>query len=117
MSISLDTWTYVDDLPRSPDWFRYTGPSHTLSFKDYVDLKRTAPKPTATSDGKAKGSFKLTKGVTDGTDYLDDVILEITTSIPVGADGTEVDNILSKTAAFLASAEAKALFKNQNLLP
>lgn len=46
MSLTVNAKAYANDTPRSPDSYRYSGPSADFSTKDHVDLKRVAPKPT-----------------------------------------------------------------------
>lgn len=116
MSFAFNSKTYVNDVPRSSDIMRYLGPAHTLSNNDYVDLGRTAPKPTATYAGKGRARFKLTRSCTNGTASLGDIIADIAISIPVGCQESEMDGLLADLAAMFATAGAESLFQDQKIV-
>lgn len=116
MSLVFNSKTYVNDVPRSSDIMRYHGPAHTLSLNDYVDLGRTAPKPTSTYAGKGRARFKLTRTATDGTDPIGDIIADLAISIPVGCQESEMDGLLADLAAFFATAAAESLFQDQKIV-
>jgi hypothetical protein len=109
MSITINTLSYDKDVQLSTDQIRYTGPSNSMSAPDYFDAKRTAPKPTAISAGWAKGEGKLTRALTDGTDPLGNGILRVASSIPVGTDRSEAEAMIDDMAAWMATANAKAV--------
>lgn len=115
MALSVNTKSYDLDSYRGSDIARYNGPVHSLSASDYIDVKRTAPKPTSTFAGVGKGSVKLTRNVTDGTDSLGNGILEISTSFPVGASATELQGMIDDLAAWLATAVADDVFISQDI--
>lgn len=117
MSLTLNTKAYAFDTFRSVDWARYLGPAHTLSVKDYLDVKRTAPKPTTTYAGQGKANAKMTRSLTDGatSDIVGDGIFELNSSFPVGSDAAAQQAFLDDFAAWLGSAEATALFINQDI--
>lgn len=115
MALTINAKTYNLDSHRSADSVRYTGPNHTLSVKDYVDLKRTPPKPTATSAGRGKASYKMTRLLTDGTDPLEDGILEIAVSFPVGAASSEVQSMITDSGTWVLTASADDLFEDQDV--
>jgi hypothetical protein len=116
MSLTLDAKTYVNDVPRTSDIMRYHGPGHTLSSNDYVDLSRTAAKPTADYAGKGRSRIKLTRAATDGTDPVGDIIIDIAVSIPVGAQSSEQDSAINDAFAYASSAAALALFKTHDIV-
>jgi len=116
MSLSINSKTYDNDVSRSPDIFRYLGPAHDLSNNDFVDLSRTAPKPVEGFAGKGRARFKLTRAMTDGTDTLSDGIVDITISIPVGAQNSEQDSLIDDVAAWLATTSAKDLFQGHDIV-
>lgn len=115
MSLVFAAKTYVQDVARGPDILRYLGPAHTLSANDYVDLTRIAPKPTSDYAGKGRSRLKLTRGSTDGTARLGDVIVDLTISIPVGTQESEMDAVLADLASFLGTANAESFFQDQKL--
>ena len=115
MSYTINAKSYDLDSQRSIDSLRYIGPSHTLSVKDYVDAKRTSPKPTATYAGQGKASFKLTRTLSDGTDPVGDGILEISCSFPVGSSSTEQSTMIDDLAAWLATTSADDLLMNHDI--
>jgi hypothetical protein len=106
MALTINAGTYNPDTQRSPDNFRYQGPAHTHTIKDYVDLKRTSPKITATSNGYAKGEVKLTRTLTDGTDSVGDGIVSISVSFPVDAQTSEKELMLTDLSVFLGTTSA-----------
>lgn len=115
MSLTVNSLAYANDTPRSPDSYRYTGPSHTLSTKDYIDLKRTPPKVTADSNGKGRSQVKLTRTMTDGTDPVGDGIMNIDSSIPVGTQSSEISGMLTDLATWAATAAALALVEDLDI--
>lgn len=109
----LNTRTYAEDRT-NPDSVRYVGPANTLTISDTFEMKRVYPKPTATFAGVGRPTAKRVKTVSLNGDASTpgDIIVQLSGSIPVGAAGADVDGILADLAAFCASNEAKALFKN-----
>jgi len=116
MSLTVNLKSYVNDTQRSPDSFRYTGPANTLSAKDYIDLKRTAPKVTATSAGKARSQVKLTRTLTDGTAAVGDAIYEFNFSVPVGAQSSEITAMLTDIATWAATAACADLVEDLDIV-
>jgi len=112
MSLTVNTKTYNYDTNRTPDIARYKGASHSYSAVDYIDLKRTEPKSLV---GVGKGSVKLTRNVTDGTDSLGNLILEVSTSFPVGAQESQLQAAIDDMASWLATASADDVFIDQNI--
>lgn len=115
MSLTVNAKSYVNDTQRTPDSYRYTGPSNDLSTKDYMDLKRTAPKPSGDSLGKARCQVKLTRTMTDGTDPVGDSIFQFDASVPVGSDATEIASALTDLATWLATSAALALVEELDI--
>lgn len=102
--------TYTLMRQPSPDISIYSGPAHTFSVPDTVQLSRVFPKgPEA--NAVAKPLAKQVKSVTIGaTTRL--ALITLGGSLPVGIDGADVDAMLADMAAFCASNDAKALFKS-----
>lgn len=115
MSLALNTLSYAQDAFMNPNKVQYTGPSNTFQDKDIIVLGRTAPKPTAVSEGVARSSVKRTKTVTlpDGT--RKDAIIEVNCSFPVGTPTATIDAMRDDVGDFMISAEAGTLLKNHDL--
>lgn len=113
MTTSVNSKTYTQ-YSVSPNLVGYSGPAHTASIKDLLNLGRTAAKPTPTFSGVVRSEGKLTRTLTltGALTTKGDAILEIKTSIPVGADATDIDTLLNDMGAYLASATYKTIVKN-----
>lgn len=113
MSLSVNAKTYSADSV-GPNLVGYAGPAHTASVNDKISLGRTAAKPTATFSGVVRSDGKLTRTLTltGALTATGQAILEIKTSIPVGAAGADIDTMLNDMGAFLASATYKTIVKN-----
>jgi hypothetical protein len=115
MALTINTKSYTNDSQRTVDIIRYVGPDHDGSANDYCDLKRTLPKPTTTSDGKSKGSIKMTRLLSDGTDPLGDAIIETSISYPVGADSTELAALITDHSVYVATTSASDLLVDRKI--
>jgi len=116
MALTVNAGTYTGDTARSPDSYRYLGTANTFSNKDYVDVWRKAPISTSTSDGKGRAFFKLVRTLTDGTDPVDDMILKIEVSVPVGSVTAQQQAVLDDAAAWLATSAADSVLLNQTIV-
>lgn len=112
MSLSVNAKTYSLDSA-GPNLVGYAGPNHTSSVKDKIALGRTNAKPTATFSGVVRSDGKLTRTLTltGALTPTGDAILEIKTSIPIGAAAADIDAVLNDMGAFLASATYKDIVK------
>lgn len=112
MSLSVNTKTYAADSV-GPNLVGYAGPAHTSSVKDKIALGRTVAKPTAAFSGVVRSEGKLTRTLTltGALTPTADGILEIRTSVPVGAASADIDAMLNDMGAFLASATYKDIVK------
>lgn len=110
MTITVNTKAFTFDTNVTADVGRHTGPSHTFAVKDYLDLKRTAPKPTATFAGVARASAKFVRTVTLGDGSKADAICECNVSIPVGMAEADVDSIRDDMGDLLISQNGDDLF-------
>lgn len=115
MSLTVNAKTYANDVARSPDSYRYLGPSHTFATKDYIDAYRTSPKPTSTFNGVGKAEAKLTRTMTDGTDPVGTGLISVSVSFPADADTTEQATMITDMAVWLATASADNLFTNHEI--
>lgn len=109
-----NTRTYSLDRYNSPDSVTYTGAAHTPASKDQLTLSRTYPKVSGAFLGVAKPYFKQLKTVVVNatTGEKQDLILYIGGSVPVGTPSADVDGVLADAAAWINTADAKALFKS-----
>lgn len=105
MTVTVNTKAYAFDTNVTPDIGRHTGPSNTFGVKDYLDLKRTAPKPTATFEGVARSSAKFVRTLTHPTTgEKADAIAEGSFSIPAWATQAMVDAIRDDLGDLLISS-------------
>jgi hypothetical protein len=114
MSLTFNTKTY------SPDSYQqnavgYIGAAKTVSVKDDLSLKRTAPKATSVFSGVGRSTAKLTRTLTltGALTTSGDAIVEINVSVPVGYASADVDALLNDTGALLSGADFKTLVKSQ----
>lgn len=95
----------------------YVGPLKSVTIKDDVVLRRTAPKRTPEFSGVGRTSAKLTRtlNLTGAATPQGDAILEISVSVPVGFTPADVDLVLNDMGAFLSSADFKSHVKAQKI--
>lgn len=112
-----NTRTYNLDRYNSPDSVSYTSVSHTPASKDQLTLQRTYPKQTKDFAGVGKPYFKQVKTVVVNatTGEKQDLIVYIGGSVPVGTPSADVDGVLADLAAWVSTADAKALFKSLDI--
>lgn len=116
MSLSINAKTYTADS-YAKDSVGYVGPLKTVSIKDDVSLKRTAPKPISTFSGVGRTQAKLTRtlSLTGALTTTGEAIVSIDVSVPVGVASADVDALLNDMGAYLAAAAFKTLVKNQQI--
>lgn len=116
MSLSINAKTYTADSFQQ-NVVGYIGASKTVSVKDDVALKRTAPKATDVFSGVGRTTAKLTRTLTltGAKTPAGDCIVEINVSVPVGYAGADVDAMLNDMGSFLASASFKTHVKSQQV--
>lgn len=109
-----NTRLYNLDRYNSPDSVTYTSAAHTPAAKDQLTLSRTYPKPTKDFAGVQKPYMKQLKTVVVNaiTGEKQDLIVYIGGSVPVGTPSVDVDEVLGDVAAWITTADAKALFKS-----
>lgn len=112
----FNTRTYAVDRVQ-PDSVAYAGPAKSLTNKDDLVLSRVYPKPTSAFAGVAKPSAKLTKTVVTNSTLgtTADAIVRFEGSLPVGISNADVDALLADFASWLATADAKSLFKTLDI--
>jgi len=113
----FNTRTYSLDRYNSPDSVSYAGSANGPSAKDVFTLSRTFPKPQKDTLGVAKPFFKSTSTVVVNavTGQKQDLIITIGGSVPVGTPSADIDNRLADLAAWINTADAKALFKSLDI--
>lgn len=91
----------------------YTGPLKTGSVKDDMKLSRQAPKGSTLYSGNARGKVQTSRTSTlvNAKTQTGDVLLVTEASVPVGAPDADIDSIIADHAAFVSSADFKALVK------
>lgn len=113
MSLSINAKTYTADSFQQNS-VGYIGASKTVSAKDDVALRRTAPKASSSFSGVGRTTAKMTRTftLTGALSPTGDAICEINLSVPVGAASADVDTLLNDMGAFLASASFKTHVKS-----
>lgn len=116
MSLVFNAKTYT------PDSFQqhavgFIGAAKTVSVKDDLVLRRTAPKSTAVFSGVGRTSAKMTRtlALTGAATPTGDAILDIAVSVPVGYAAADVDALLNDLGAFLSGANFKTHVKSQQI--
>lgn len=115
MALTISTKTYSFDTNPTPDSARYTGPAQTATVKDFILLKRQAPKPVVGFAGVARSSEKTVKScVIDGVTR--DLIAETTFSYPVGAPPADVTALRADHVSLLGNAATETLVDKAKLV-
>lgn len=112
MSLTVNTKTYTADRI-NPDYVVYSGPGHTLSVLDDIQLKRVYPKPVSNNSGVARYSCKLTRTVplTAALTMSGSMIGDVGFNVPVGTAAADIDTMCADLGAYIASAAFKAQLK------
>lgn len=116
MTFSVNAKTYTADS-FGLNAVGYIGSLKTVSTKDDLSLKRTAPKGTSVFSGVGRTQAKLTRTLTltGALTPQGDAIVDISVNVPVGYSGADVDALLNDMGAALASAPFKAHVKAQQI--
>jgi hypothetical protein len=116
MSLTINAKTYTADS-FGVNAVGYIGSLKTVSVKDDVSLKRTAPKVTTVFSGVGRTAAKMTRTLTltGALTPQSDALVEISVSVPVGFAGADVDSLLNDMGSFLASASFKTHVKSQQI--
>lgn len=112
MTLSVNAKTYTADRV-NPDYVAYSGPSHTLSLLDVVQLKRVYPKPVSNNSGVARYNCKLTRTVplTAALTLSGSLIGDMGFNVPVGTAAADIDTMCADLGAFIASNAFKTQLK------
>lgn len=105
---TINAKTFTFDSNPSADSARYTGAAHTAAVKDFIQVRRVAPKATKTSKGVMKEYHKrVISELIDGV--YQDTIVETSYSIPVGTSAATITAARADNAAFATSTAGIAL--------
>jgi len=105
---TINTKTFTFDSNPSPDSARYVGTGQTASMKDFIQVRRVAPKPTLNNPGVSRTYEKrVISEVVNGK--VVDAIRETVTSIPVGTSAGTQTALRADSAAFAGSTAGIAL--------
>jgi hypothetical protein len=117
MSLTINAKTFANDS-YALNGATYVGTTKTVSVKDDLSLKRTAPKPTDVFSGVGRTTAKLTRTftLTGAKTLASDAICEINVSVPIGYAGADVDALLNDMGSFLASVFFKTHVKGQQIV-
>lgn len=116
MSLVFNTKTFNADSYQK-DTVAYNGPLKTVSVKDDLSLKRTAPKVTTVFSGVGRTQAKLTRtlNLTGAKTAVGDAIISVDISVPVGYASADVDTLINDFAALMALASFKTHVKTQQV--
>lgn len=113
MPLTVNAKTYNNDVARSPDIYRYLGPSHDADSNDMIDLYRYPAPSGDPGTVKSKSRIKLTRSTTDGTSQLStDAIVDIVVSVPTGTATAEIAALVDDLGAWLATTAADDLVQS-----
>lgn len=114
MSLTINAKTYTADA-FGANQVGYIGSLKTVSTKDDVVLRRTAPKSSDTFSGLGRTNSKMTRTLTltGAKTATGDGFVSIDVAIPVGFASADVDALLNDMGAFVASASFKQHVKSQ----
>jgi len=102
MTITVNTKAYTEDST-SPNVVRYAGPLQTASITDNIEIKRLAPKRTATYDGNSRTWTRTTRSVVVNGKTLV-AYMSTEASIPVGFPDADVTTLQTDHGALISSA-------------
>jgi len=116
MALTINAKTYNADK-FGADSLGYIGAAKTVSVKDDVALKRTAPKATDVFSGLGRTQAKLvrTLTLTNAKTLTGDATVTIDVAVPVGYSSADVDTLLNDFGSFLSSASFKTHVKSQQI--
>jgi hypothetical protein len=114
MALTASAKTYTFDTNPSPDSAKYIGPAQTSVVKDYILLKRVAPKASKDFGGVARASEKTVKNALINGIYRD-LIAETIFSYPVGSDAALVTALRADHSSLIASTPTQTLVDNAKI--
>ena len=116
MPLTFNSKTYTADS-YATNSVGYIGAAKTLTVRDDVTMRRTAPKATSTFSGLGRTWAKLIRTFTlnGALTPTSDASIEINAVIPVGYSPADVDALLNDAGALLSSATFKTHVKSQQI--
>lgn len=110
MTFTVNTKVYAEDSTINKDAIRYAGPLQTGSVVDNFELKRVAPKRTATYEGNSRGGIRLTRSaVVNGKTLV--AFVDSNTSIPVGFPSADATALVNDASSLMGSATGHAVIE------
>lgn len=114
MSIVVNTKTYSEDSQLNPNAVRYAGPGQTGQATDNIEIKRTAPKRTATYEGNARAGIRTTRSAVVNGKTLT-AYINSDSSIPVGFPATDATALVNDHGALIGSATGHSVIEDAKL--
>jgi hypothetical protein len=116
MSLTFNTKTYTPDS-FAANSVGYVGAAKTLTIRDDLQLRRTAPKPTSLFSGLGRTWAKLirTGTLTGALTPSSEMSVEVNVVVPVGYASADVDALLNDMGALVSSASFKSHVKAQQI--
>lgn len=108
MALTISTKTYSYDTNPTPDSSKFVGPANTTTVKDFILLKRVAPKATKDYAGTVRACEKTVKSVVING-LTRDLIAETWFSYPSAAEAATVTALRVDHAALTANACTQTL--------
>lgn len=116
MSLVFNTKTYNANSfnANSVD---YIGAAKTVTIKDDLSVRRTAPKQSSVFSGVGRSQAKLTRTLTltGALTPSGDAIISCDVSVPVGYTAADVDALLNDFGALISGADFKSIVKSQKI--
>lgn len=112
---TISTKTYTFDTNPTPESARYVGPASTASTKDFILLKRIAPKPTKDFAGVVRSVEKTVKSVVING-LTRDCVAETYFNYPVGTDAGTVTALRTDHSNLVACAATQTLVDNAKIM-
>lgn len=115
MSLPINTKTYTS-FRMLPDSHQLAGPANTGTIKDSITLRRQFAKPVKDNDGVQRPGVKTVKTLTLANGTKKDMIIDTSTSVPVGAADADVLAVLSDHQVALGLQDVKDLFTKLDIV-
>lgn len=109
MTITVNTKAYNLDAVVDSNTCAYTGPAHTMSVTDKLQLRRSKSVAVGTQPGRAKAFAKFVRSYTDGDGNVHEAFAEASFSIPIGMAEADVDSLRSDLGVFLNASNGDDL--------
>lgn len=114
MAIVVNTKSYSEDSQINRDAVRYAGPNQTGSVVDNIEVKRVAPKRTATYEGNARGGVRLTRSAVVNGKTLT-AFINVDSSIPVGFPAADATALVNDAGALVTGTTGHGVIENAKI--